>query len=179
MTFESYELWIAVAVTLVVLVPVGLYTGSVYNELTSRWERLHALLASARLMKSRRRTVGRAVRQHVRQSARHVENTTRHAAWGKRGGGAFKVNADSFPQQQNVALSGRGIEADLQSCGLETDAQLALRREAAEYNSRLRSFPCCLVARWFGFRPWNTHGPNRRPGGHWRPRHLWRRRRRP
>jgi len=173
MTLESYKLRIALAVALAVLTSGGLYTWGVYNELTSRRERLHALLAGARLMKSRRNAVGRAVREHVRQSARHIENTTRHAAWGKRGGNAFKINADGFPQQQNVVLSGRGIEADLQSCGLETDAQLALRREAAEYNSRLRSFPCCLVARWLGFRPWNTHGSNNRRGGRWR-RHVGR-----
>jgi len=161
MIFTPYELAIALALGLAALAPVGLYTWSVYNELTARQERLHGLLATARLMKSRRHAVGRAVRQHTRHSARHIEKTTRHAARGKRGGGVMKINADGFPRQENVKLSQRGIEADVQSCTLETNAQVALRREAVAYNTRLRSFPCCLVARWLGFRPWKTHAPTK------------------
>lgn len=177
MTFESYELWIALGVALAVLVPGGLYTWSVYNELTARWERLHSLLATAQLMKNRRRSIGGAVRAHVLRSGRHVENTVRHAARGKRGGRQIKVTMDGYPEQRVVEVTNRGLSDDVRSRDMETDAQVALREAAAEYNSRLRSFPCCLVAQWLGFRPWKTHGSSKRRRGRWRPREIWRHRR--
>ena len=113
-------------------------------------------------MQARRHGIGKVITQRVSGSARHVENAVRHAARGKRGGTNFKINADGFPEQRNVELVGRGLDADVHSFDIENQVHLSLHQEAAEYNARLRSFPCCLIAPVLGFRPWKTHG---RPGG--------------
>lgn len=144
---------------------VGLYAIAVYNELTQRYQRLQALLGQVRVTRARRFAVGSAVRSHLGRSARHVEKATRHAARGKAGGRHTKVNMDGFPEQRVVELARKSIAADVASCDRETEAQVTLRREAAEYNSRLRSFPCCLVARLLNFRPWVTHRTTQRPRG--------------
>ena len=142
---------------LVVSVPLGLYVWGLYNELATKLERLHSLLATARLMKARRHAVGRAIQRHVGRSARHIESTTRHTARGKRGGRYAKVNMDGFPEQRLIDLANHGMTDNVQACGMETDAQVLLRTEAAQYNARLRSFPACLIAPALGFRVWKTH----------------------
>ncbi len=65
---------------------------------------------------------------------------------------------------------GRGLDTNVRSFDIENQERLSLHREAAEYNARLRSFPCCLIAPALGFRPWRTHGrlagnSQRRRGG--------------
>ena len=161
MTLDEMFLVLAVA-ALVVAIPLGLYVWSIYNDLVTRRERLHALLGNAQSMQARRHGIGKVITQHVSGSARHVENAVRHASRGKRGGANFKINADGFPEQRNVELVGRGLDADVHSFDIENQVYLSLHQEAAEYNARLRRFPCCLIAPVLGFRPWKTHG---RPGG--------------
>ena len=161
MNWET-TLLVLLAAALLVAAAVGLYAWSIYNDLVARRERLHALLGNTQSVQTRRRGIGNAITKRFSRSARHVENAVRQAARGKRGGANFKINADGFPEQRNVDLAGRGLDADVHSFDIENETQLSLHQEAAEYNARLRSFPCCLIAPVLGLRPWKTHG---RPGG--------------
>ena len=165
MTLDEMFLVLAV-VAFVVAIPLGLYVWGMYNDLVTRRERLHALLGNTQSMQARRHGIGKVITQHVSRSAQHVENAVRHAARGKRGGANFKINADGFPEQRNVELVGRGLDADVHSFDIENQSRLSLHQEAAGYNAKLRSFPCCLIAPVLGFRPWRTHG--RSGGGHQR-----------
>lgn len=159
--------WLYVALIIAIVLGAVLVLGGmvtlplalrVHNDLVRRSERLRALLDRARRIRDYRRAVRAVVRWHLGRSRKPIAETS-NGAWFRQAApnslamgveGVFRQDVTSFP---------RAIDAELEACALETEAQLALRREAAEYNSRLRSFPCCLLARLFGFRPWSTRGP--------------------
>ena len=140
------------------------YTWQVYNDFAYRLERLKALAADVRTMQQRGRSVAQAANKHMHTSRRHVESTVSRAVKGKlRGGRLFAVNADPYPDARAVDTIDSGLAAKIQSRDLESQTQITLHREAAEYNALIRQFPRSLVAQSFGFRPWQLkRSPNRR-----------------
>ena len=64
MTFDAALLVLAVA-ALVVAAPLGLYVWTIYNDLVTRRERLHALLGNALSMQARRHGIGKMITRDV------------------------------------------------------------------------------------------------------------------
>jgi hypothetical protein len=155
----------AAVVTLILILGAGVYIWSTYNDLATRWERLCSIAADLRSFGIRRQSVRRVVAGHVGRSARHVERTAERAARGKQGGKWIKFNADGHPEARAVGTVEQGMHTDVLAVDLENNAHLRLHQEAAEYNASLRTFPRCLVAQVFGFRPWRLAGKGHRRRG--------------
>ena len=145
-----------------------LYGVIVRNDLARRLERLRGLAANVRATRQRRQGVGHDVARHLSHAQRHEQRVTHSGARrGRRRGGRFIDVSDlsnGWPTAGTTGVTSQGMSQDIQSRDAETEARVALHAEAEKFNAIVRSWPSCIVAEMFGYRPWRyqQHGHRRR-----------------
>lgn len=149
------ELLPLVLVLALLLIPVGLYILITYNALGQERERLLALAANARAARQKRQGMGRDLSKHVGHAQHHERSVARFGS--RRGRGAGRLASDianGWPMVVSTHATTQAMTANADSRQAELQAREALHTSAESYNARIRQFPDCVIAGWFGFKPW-------------------------